>query len=358
MHSRSMWFSDNASGWLLITPYLVAFIPLLLWPFFQGLWMSLHDWNLLAVTFNPAAKQFVGLNNYLNLIGGDEFGWSVSQFPLLRLSLVGLAAAIVFSGSRRRSPGPLPTIPVITILLVAVLLGLTGNWYDPRFWIVVRNTLVFVGLVVPLTTLIALLLAIALNRQGRWAAVMRSVFFFSQILSVTVVTLLWQLMYGVRNGFIANLITPLGLDSPNWLTSEGLAMASIVIATVWWSVGFALIVFLAGLQQIPQDRLEAATLDGALGWRRVAYVIVPSIIRTVQFVMIMQIVLHFQIFGQSHLMTQGGPGDSTNVWVRYIYQSAFRDSEVGYASAMATLLFLFMLIFSFIQFSITKRQES
>lgn len=358
MRSNSFWLSDHTAGWLLITPYLIAFIPLLLWPFMQGLWMSLHDWNLLAVTFNPDAREFIGLGNYVNLIGGDNLGWSFTQFAELRLVLVAIAAFMLYRARQARVRRPVPVIPVVVLLFVAALLGLTGNWYDPRFWIVVRNTLVFVGLVVPLTTLVALLLAIALNRQGRWASVMRSVFFFSQILSVTVVTLLWQLVYGVRNGFIANLVTPLGFEAPNWLTDDSLAMISIVIATVWWSVGFALILFLAGLQQIPGDRLEAATLDGALGWRRVLYVIVPSIIRTVQFVMIMQIVLHFQVFGQSHLMTQGGPGDSTNVWVRYIYQSAFRDSEVGYASAMATLLFLFMLIFSFIQFWVTKRQES
>lgn len=358
MRLNSFWQSDHASGWLLITPYLIAFIPLLLWPFMQGLWMSLHDWNLLAVTFNPAAKQFVGLSNYIDLVGGDNLGWSIQQFASFRFALIALAVFMVWKAANSRPRQSIPVIPALGLVAVAVLLGLTGNWYDPRFWIVVRNTLVFVALVVPLTTVVALLLAIALNRDGRWASAMRTIFFFSQILSVTVVTLLWQLIYGVRNGFIANLITPLGLESPNWLTDDSLAMLAIVIATVWWSVGFALILFLAGLQQIPGDRLEAATLDGAVGWRRIAHIIIPSIIRTVQFVMIMQIVLHFQVFGQSHLMTQGGPGDSTNVWVRYIYQSAFRDSEVGYASAMATLLFAFMLIFSFIQFWVTKRQES
>ena len=358
MRNSTFWQSDTFSGWAFISPYLIAFIPLLLWPFFQGLWMSLHDWNLLAVTFNPDAKQFIGLANYAQLIGADNLSWSLSQFwPFRTVLLIG--GIVLFL--RARHHGHLDRAQLWTLAGLAtlwLLLGISGDWYDPRFWIVVRNTVVFVAWVVPLTTLTALLLAIALNRQGRWAAIMRTVFFFSQILSVTVVTLIWQLVYGVRNGFIANLLAPFGLESPNWLTDDQLAMGAIVVATVWWSVGFALILFLAGLQQIPGDRLEAATLDGATGWRKVVHIIVPSIIRTVQFVMIMQIVLHFQVFGQSHLMTQGGPGDSTNVWVRYIYQSAFRDSEVGYASAMATLLFVFMLIFSVIQYAVTKRQEA
>ncbi|MCH8530590.1 MAG: sugar ABC transporter permease [Saccharospirillum sp.] len=356
----SPWMSHNTlSGWAFILPYLIAFVPLLLWPFFRGIWISFHDWNLLAVTFNPSAKVFIGLENYVNLLWGDNLSWSLTQFPIFRLIVTGGALYFYWRAVQAAGFNRGRLITLLAVLFVSVvLLGLTGDWYDPRFWTVVRNTVVFVAIVVPATTLLALLLAIALNRPGRWAATMRSLFFFSQILSVTVVTLIWQLMYGVRNGFIANLLAPFNIASPNWLTDDSLAMGAIAFTTIWWSVGFALILFLAGLQQIPGDRLEAATLDGATGWRKLFYIIIPSIIRTVQFVMIMQIVLHFQVFGQSQLMTQGGPGDSTNVWVRYIYQSAFRDSEIGYASAMATLLFAFMLIFSVIQFWVTKRQES
>jgi len=360
MRLSSFLQSDNFSGWAFILPYLIAFVPLLLWPFFQGFWMSMHEWNLLAVTFNPSAKEFIGAGNYVRLMGADNLGWSLQPMWPFRLIVTALIIALYVRSLRGKTADGISHhfIAGIAVFTTVVLLGLTGDWYDTRFWIVVRNTLVFVAWVVPVTTTIALLLAIALNREGRWAATLRSVFFFSQILSVTVVTLIWQLVYGARNGFIANLLAPFGIESPNWLTDDQLAMGAIVAATVWWSVGFALILFLAGLQQIPGERLEAATLDGAEGWRKIIQIIVPSIIRTVQFVMIMQIVLHFQVFGQSQLMTQGGPGDATNVWVRYIYQTAFRDSEVGYASAMATVLFAFMMLFSLIQFWVTKRQES
>ena len=141
MRSNSFWLSDHTAGWLLITPYLIAFIPLLLWPFMQGLWMSLHDWNLLAVTFNPDAREFIGLGNYVNLIGGDNLGWSFTQFAELRLVLVAIAAFMLYRARQARVRRPVPVIPVVVLLFVAALLGLTGNWYDPRFWIVVRNTL-------------------------------------------------------------------------------------------------------------------------------------------------------------------------------------------------------------------------
>lgn len=203
MRLTSFLHSDNFSGWAFILPYLIAFVPLLLWPFIQGFWMSLHEWNLLAVTFNPGAKEFIGLGNYIRLMGGDDIGWSLQPMWPFRLVVSALVVALYVRSVRRRAVGYSHHLMAgLTLFTTVILLGLTGDWYDTRFWIVVRNTLVFVAWVVPVTTIIALLLAIALNREGRWAATLRSVFFFSQILSVTVVTLIWQLVYGVRNGFI------------------------------------------------------------------------------------------------------------------------------------------------------------
>ncbi|BCL73944.1 hypothetical protein TUMSATVNIG1_59290 (plasmid) [Vibrio nigripulchritudo] len=228
---------------------------------------------------------------------------------------------------------------------------------DRRFWRSVFNTLEFVALTVPTITLLALLLAMKLNRQTRFAAMMRTLFFATQVLSVTVVTLIWQMMYSPKQGFIANILGAFELTAPSWLTDEALAMPALVITTVWWSLGFALVVFLSGLQAIPADRLEAARLDNAKGWRLIWYIVLPSIRRTTSFVVVMLIVLHFQVFGQSHLMTSGGPSDRTQVLVRYIYQTAFRDSEVGYASAMAMLLFVLMLFFSVLHMHLSKSEN-
>ena len=188
-------------------------------------------------------------------------------------------------------------------------------------------------------------------------SIFRTLFFLSQILSVTVVTLIWQIMFSPRQGLIANVTELFGGSPIVWLTDERFAMAAIVITTVWWSLGIAMILFLAGLQDINRDIYEAAALDNATGIRAFRYITLPNLGRTITVVVILQIILHFQVFGQSHLMTQGGPNDQTQVLVRYIYQTAFRDSELGRASAMAVFLFLIMGAFSALQF-IVGREDS
>jgi len=134
-------------------------------------------------------------------------------------------------------------------------------------------------------------------------------------------------------------------------------MAAIVITTVWWSIGFAMVMFLAGLQEIPRDRYEAARLDGAGAWTLFRHITLPGIRRTTTLVIVFEIILHFQVFGQSHLITQGGPNDRTQVLVRYIYQTAFRDSDLGHASALAVILFLAMLGFSFLQLRLNREPD-
>lgn len=205
-------------------------------------------------------------------------------------------------------------------------------------------------------TITALVLAAALNRETRAMAVLRTLFFLSQILSVTVVTLIWQIMFSPRQGLIANITMAFGGSPITWLTDERFAMAAIVITTIWWSLGIAMILFLAGLQDISADLYEAAALDNATGLRAFRYITLPNLKRTITVVVVLQIILHFQVFGQSHLMTRGGPNDTTQVLVRYIYQTAFRDSDLGRASAMAVLLFLVMGAFSVLQFVLGREE--
>ena len=286
---------SNLEAYAFLAPFLVAYLLFLIYPFLKGVWISLHEWNLLAVTFNPGAKKLVGGENFIEILTGDR-----------------------------------------------------------RFWQIVGNTVLFVLLTVPAVTMIAMGLAIMMNRATKAMAVFRTLFFLSQVLSVTVVTLVWQMMYSPRQGLIANLLALLGLGPIEWVTDPLLAMPAIVIATVWWSLGFALVVFLAGLQEIPGELYEAARLDGAGHYAVLRHIIIPGLRRTTTFVAVMQIVLHFQVFGQSHLITGGGPNDRTQVLVRYIYQTAFRDSEVGYASALAICLFAVMLVFSIVQLRLNR----
>lgn len=352
---------QSQAAFLLLAPFLTVYAIFLVYPFFRGVWISLHDWNLLAVAFNPDAKEFVGAKNYIRVMWGKNIEWGVFASPMLQIiGVVGVFAAVFL-----RRAGKLSKVTAIALGFAAVLLfvlpgfhaGEGGRWYDRRFWPTVGTTLLFVGLTVPSVTISALVLAAALNRETRAMSIFRTLFFLSQILSVTVVTLIWQIMFSPRQGLIANVTELFGGSPIVWLTDERFAMAAIVITTVWWSLGIAMILFLAGLQDINRDIYEAAALDNATGIRAFRYITLPNLGRTITVVVILQIILHFQVFGQSHLMTQGGPNDQTQVLVRYIYQTAFRDSELGRASAMAVFLFLIMGAFSALQF-IVGREDS
>jgi multiple sugar transport system permease protein len=349
------------AAWVLLLPFLAVYGLFLVYPFFRGIWISLHDWNLLAVAFNPDAKSFVGLDNYIRVMWGRNIVWGPAVSPILQaLGFLGLGLAIILRRTGRASRSTAIALALAALLLL-VLPGFHpgegGRWYDRRFWPTVGNTLVFVGLAVPSITIAALVLAAALVRETRAMAVLRTLFFLSQVLSVTVVTLIWQIMFSPRQGLIANISDLFGGTPINWLTDEQFAMAAIVIATVWWSLGIAMILFLAGLQDISKDLYEAAALDNATGIRAFWYITLPNLQRTITLVVILQIILHFQVFGQSHLMTQGGPNDETQVLVRYIYQTAFRDSELGRASAMAVFLFVIMGAFSALQFLVSREKE-
>ena len=176
--------------------------------------------------------------------------------------------------------------------------------------------------------------------------------------TVTVVTLIWLIIFSPFQGIIANVSELVGGPRVAWLTSETLAMPALVIATVWWSIGISMILFLAGLQDINPSIYEAAALDNAKGPKAFWYITLPNLKRTITLVVVLQIIAHFQIFGQPHLMTNGGPNDRTQTLVRHIYQTGFRDSELGEAAAMAMFLFLIMGAFSILQFVMRSQRSN
>ena len=353
--------SQSQSAFILLLPFLATYALFLIYPFFRGVWISLHDWNLLEVAFNPAAKEFIGAENYARVMWGANITWSPWVSPVSQVAgIVALIGAALLERTGRISrPAAivLGAAGLAVFLIAGIHAGEEGRWYDRRFWPTVGNTVLFVGLAVPGVTVTALILAAAMNRETRAMAAMRTLFFLSQMLSVTVVTLIWQIMFSPLQGLIDNVTERFGGSPVNWLTDERFAMAAIVIATIWWSLGIAMILFLAGLQDISKDLYEAGALDHATGIKAFWYITLPNLKRTVTLVVVLQIILHFQVFGQSHLMTQGGPNDETQVLVRYIYQTAFRDSELGRASAMAVFLFLIMGAFSVVQFAVGREKD-
>ncbi len=350
--------SERQAALVLLAPFITVYALFLVYPFFRGVWISLHDWNLLAVAFNPDAREFVGVQNYVRTMWGRNIEWSALASPVIQTTSV-LLAGLAFLGWRTGRVSRSTALVVglgaaIFFLLPGFHPGEGGRWYDRRFWPTVGNTVQFVVLAVSGVTISALLLAAALDRQTRAMAVLRTLFFLSQTLSVTVVTLIWQIMFSPRQGLIANVTNLFGGTPVTWLTDEQFAMAAIVVTTVWWSLGIAMILFLAGMQDISKDIYEAAAIDDCNGFRAFRYITLPNLKRTITLVIVLQIILHFQVFGQSHLMTQGGPNDSTQVLVRYIYQTAFRDSDLGEASAMAVFLFVIMGGFSIVQFIVGR----
>lgn len=205
------------------------------------------------------------------------------------------------------------------------------------------NTLLFAGITTPLLVGTGLALALALNRPGRLAAVLRGVFFGSSVLSVTVVTLIWRLMLRPETGALAAGLESAGLPMSSPLHSEWLALPTVAIMTLWWSVGLPMMLFLAALQQIPADVYEAAALDNAGPWQRLRHITLPALSRVLVLVAITQVIAQLQVFGQVQLLTEGGPNHSTRSLVMVVYEAMFDQWQLGYAAAAAQVLTLLLL---------------
>ncbi|MDR3373712.1 MAG: sugar ABC transporter permease [Ancalomicrobiaceae bacterium] len=219
------------------------------------------------------------------------------------------------------------------------------------------NTFYFVFLTVPALAIIGLTLALALNSSSRLATVLRSLYFSSSVLSVTIVTLIWRIVFVPQFGLLSTIYGWFGAEAPAVLADPDLAMIGIALTTIWWCIGLPMMLFLAALQQIPGDIYEAAALDNAGWWRTLISITLPSIRRTFVLVLIIQIVLQFQLFGQSWLLTRGGPNNLTKPIVLYIYDIAFRRWDVGLGAAASEVLFALILVAAMTQYLISRRQE-
>jgi multiple sugar transport system permease protein len=222
----------------------------------------------------------------------------------------------------------------------------------------VWNTCWFVLLTVPALTVLGLALALALNDATRLSAVLRGLFFSSSVLSVTIVTLIWRMVLVPDGGLIANFLASLGLPPIPFLSDAHLAMPAIAITTIWWCIGLPMMLFLAALQQVPRDLYEAAALDNAGRWRTLWSITLPSIQRTARVVVVIEIILQFQLFGQAQIMTLGGPDNASLPIVLFIYQVGFQRWDIGYAAAASEILFCIILLAAMTQFLASRRREA
>jgi multiple sugar transport system permease protein len=226
---------------------------------------------------------------------------------------------------------------------------------DPVFGTSLVNTFEVTLMIVPVLTVIALALALALNHASRSAAIFRGIFFSSAVLSVTIVTLIWRFMLAPDSGFLGFVAKALGADPLPFLSDQNLVLPALAVTTIWWSVGFPMLLLLAGLQQIPEDMFEAAALDNAGRWTMFWRITLPSLRRTVVLVVMLQTAAQLQLFGQSQLLTAGGPSGASRTAVLFLFETAFGRWELGYASAAAEILFLIILVVTLTQYWATGR---
>ncbi len=280
------------SGWLFVAPYLTLFGGFMLLPLGYGFVLSFLEWEMLS----PAPPRFVALANYAE--------------------------------------------------------ALTSAYFWKAFFATFR----FVLMAVPLTVGTALLIALGVNAvMGRRQAFYRAAYFAPTVVSISVAGILWRWFYTDDFGLFDALTQPLGIDVP-WIGDVQWAMKSIVLMTLWWTVGAPMVILLAGLQQIPRHYYEAAALDGAGRFARFRHITLPQLRPVLLFVTVLSVIGGFQVFGQTFMITRGGPEQSTRVLVQYIYETAFTHYRMGYGAAMSWLLFLCIALFSMAQFRLLREK--
>lgn len=263
-------------GYLFLAPYLLLFGAFILFPLAYSFGLSIHRWELASV----APPRFIGAGNYREALASEYFR--------------------------------------------------KATW----------ATLRFVVMAVPLTLGIGLLVALGLNAiPDRRQAFYRSAYFIPTMITVTVAGILWRWFYNSEFGIFNALLEPLGVQV-GWIIDPGVAMKSIVVMSLWWGIGTPVVILLAGLQGISRSYYEAAMIDGATSRQRLVHITLPLLRRVLLFVVVINIIASFQVFGQTFIITRGGPELSTRVLVQYIYEIAFAQYRMGYGAAVSWLLFL------------------
>ncbi len=285
---------DALVGILFITPFIILYLIFNFLPILQGFWISLHNWDVIGTNV-----KFIGLRNYEILFGKDKLFWSSLEHTIFFALLAG--------------PG----------------LIVTG-----------------------------LALALMLNQRVRGIGIFRTIFYMPNILSVTVVGLVFARVFAPgERGFVNAVLDSIGIARGSWFLDEASAMPTVAITKVWWSVGFNMLIFLAGLQDIPQAQYDAAKVDGAGRWAQFRHVTLPGLRRPMLFVIVLQVIASAQVFPLIDVLTGGGPAGSTRPLVMYLFERSFDYWQLGYGSAIAFVLFVFLFTVSIIQLWLFSRGE-
>lgn len=342
-----------------VGPFLLVYAAFMIYPLIQAVRMSFYDWDLLG-----SARDWVGAENYVRMLWGTHMEWGPDHLWQLRLVILAAAAIVAWYAvrSRSQSRSRLQWCGVAALLVLAVVLGFhpgpDGMWYDPLFWLSLKHTLQFTLMSTPLIIGLGLAMALAVNttkhRGGKFYQV---VFFVPYVLPISVATLVWTNVLSPGRGILSAFLEKFGVEPISWLGDQRYAMAAIVVMTAWWTVGFNLVMFSAGLQDIDPTFYEAAMLDGAGAWQRFLHVTLPGLRHVMALVLVMQVIAGFVVFGQVNIMTSGGPGNATRTLVLHLYETGFTQKHLGAGAAMALFLFAMMFVISLVQLRLMREEK-
>ncbi|RLC67735.1 MAG: sugar ABC transporter permease, partial [Chloroflexi bacterium] len=227
--------------------------------------------------------------------------------------------------------------------------------HDRSFWASLAHTLRFIAGYIPLVMVIALSVAVILNQKLRGVLFFRAAFFTPVVSAWVAVALLWKWIFNPKFGIVNYLLGLVGIQGPAWLFDPQWAMPAIIITSVWKDIGFVTVMFLAGLQGIPEEYYDAAAIDGAGGWQRFRYITLPLLSPTTFFALIISLINSFQVFDQVWIMTGGGPAGATSVLVAQIVKNAFEYSRMGYAATLSWALFSLVFAATVFQMRLQRR---
>jgi ABC-type sugar transport system permease subunit len=291
---RGWRWRDDLVGWAFAAPFVILFLVFLAFPIVASFALSFTSFGTRDLQ-NPVGATFVGLQNYANLLS------------------------------------------------------------DPKFWASLGNTVYFVVVGVPITLAFGLLIANTLNRGiTRFRTAFRVGYYLPVITSIVAIAVVWRFLLNPDVGLINMILGTFGISGPAWLADPVLAMPSIIAMAVWRNLGFAMIVFLAGMQAIPAVLYEAASIDGAGRWQLFRSVTLPMLRPTILFMTVITTIGYLQLFEEPFVMTGGGPLDKTLSVTMYMYQQGFTFFHQGYASAIAYVLFVIVAIVAFLQFKFLR----
>ena len=264
--------SERKAAYLFIIPAVVLLAAFLLYPALQTVRYAFTDYNIMR----PDRIKFCGLNNFIEL------------------------------------------------------------FQDKDFWIAVKNTLHFTVLVVPFQTVLALALALLISSRRKGVSIFRAAYFSPQVTSMVVVAILWTVLYNSNpsSGLLNALLVNLGMEPCGFLNDPKTAMNSIIFMSAWQGAGYQMMIFLAGLQGIPKDQYEAASIDGAGKIKSFLYVTLPGLKNVISYVIMITVIQAMKLFTQPYVMTKGGPQNATRTLVYYVYEQGFQKRNFGYACAV------------------------